>query len=238
MSSSNASDVSGGLLYVAIAKGKTIVASHANGTQNATAIATLILDKIDCEVESKQTFVHQKYQIHYIHTAPTGGIKGGLTYLAIGSEALGRRVPFACLFDVKRRFLETFETKEIVSAGQNEFSSFEPVIKDRMHAVMENGVDGADKAKEVQREIESVKDIMSQNIERVLERGERIDLLVDKSSHLSSSSLAFRKRSQAVKRQMWWQKTRTSALIGATVIFLIYLMVGMGCGLPAWGRCF
>lgn len=238
MSSSKANEAPAALLYVAIAKGRTIIVSHANGTQNASAIATLILDKIDFEVESKQTFVHQKYQIHYIHTAPTAGIKGGLTYLAIGTESLGRRVPFACLFDVKRRFLESYQSQEIASAGSNELSAFEPVIKDRMSAVLENGVDGADKAKEVQREIESVKDIMSQNIERVLERGERIDLLVDQSAHLQSSSLAFRKKSAAVKRQMWWQKTRTNALIGTTVVFLTYIMVGMGCGLPAFGRCF
>lgn len=239
MSSSKAlNEITAALFYVAIAKGKTIIASHADGTQNAAAIATLILDKINLAVESKQTFVHQKYQIHYIHTAPSNGIKDGLTYLAIGTEALGRRVPFACLFDIKRHFLDSFETSEIASAGANEFTAFEQVIQERMQAVLVNGVEGADKAREVQREIDSVKDIMSQNIERVLERGERIDLLVDKSAHLQSSSLAFRKKSAAVKRQMWWQKTRTNALIGTTVVVLTYIMIGMGCGLPAFGRCF
>lgn len=238
MASSSSNETGAALLYVAIAKGKTILASHSNGAQNASSIATLILDRIDLQIDSKQTFVHQKYQIHYIHTAPSHGVNGGLTFLAIGTEALGRRIPFACLFDIKHKFMETYSSNEIAAAGQSEFSSFETVMKERMTVLTESGVEGSDKAREVQREIESVKDIMSQNIERVLERGERIDLLVDKSSHLNSSSLAFRKRSQAVKRQMWWQKQRTTALIGLTIFFLIYLMVGIGCGLPAWGRCF
>lgn len=235
---SSSSESRGDLLYVAIAKGKTILASHTNGIQNAATIANLILDRIDLESDSKQTFVHQKYQIHYVHTAPFSGVSGGLTYLAIGTEALGRRIPFACLFDIKRKFLDNFTAAEISTAGLNEFSSFESTIQERMAAISEQGVEGSDKAREVQREIDSVKDIMTQNIERVLERGERIDILVDKSSHLNSSSLAFRKRSQAVKNQMWWQKQRTTALIGSTVIVLVYLMTGIGCGLPAWGRCF
>lgn len=236
------------LLYTAVAKGKTILTSYANGTQNASAIATLILDRIDLGVEAKQTFVHQKYQIHYIHSAPTPAIAGGLTFLAIGTESLGRRIPFACLFDVKRHFLETFSMEEISQAGLNEFTAFDSTLRTSMTLVLSHGTEGGtgaagvgaggDRAREVQREIDSVKDIMSQNIERVLERGERIDLLVDKSSHLGSSSLAFRKRSQAVKRQMWWQQTRTTALIGSVVLVLVYLMVGIGCGLPLWGRCF
>ena len=88
-----------------------------------------------------------------------------------------------------------------------------------------------------QHEIENVKGIMTENIERVLERGERIDLLVDKTDRLGVGARDFRMRSRGLKRRMWWKDVKLMVLLGVTVVFVVYLVVGMGCGLPGWGRC-
>jgi Synaptobrevin len=56
------------------------------------------------------------------------------------------------------------------------------------------------------------------NIERVLSRGERIELLVDKTDAMSSQARAFRKRSQALRRRMWWRNTKLIALIVFVVV--------------------
>lgn len=89
----------------------------------------------------------------------------------------------------------------------------------------------------VQGEIENVRGIMSQNIESLLERGERIDLLVDKTDRLGGSAHDFRVRSRNLRRQMWWKNTKLLALLTVVIVFLIYLFVGMGCGLPGWSKC-
>ena len=44
----------------------------------------------------------------------------------------------------------------------------------------------------------------TQNIEQVLERGERIDLLVDKTDRLGGSARDFRVRSRGLRRRMWY----------------------------------
>ena len=54
---------------------------------------------------------------------------------------------------------------------------FAPVLKQRMEYFNTNP--NADSIMKVQNQIESVKDIMIENIDRVLERGEKIELLVD-----------------------------------------------------------
>lgn len=82
------------------------------------------------------------------------------------------------------------------------------------------------------REIDDVKGIMTENIERVLERGERIDLLVDKTDRLGGSARDFRVRSRGLRRRMWWKNVKLMVLLVVVVIFLIYLFVGFGCGLP------
>lgn len=74
------------------------------------------------------------------------------------------------------------------------------------------------------REIEDVKGIMTKNIEGLLERGERIDLLVDKTDRLGGSAREFRVRSRGLKRKMWWKNVKLMALL-ATVLVLIVLAI-------------
>jgi len=41
-----------------------------------------------------------------------------------------------------------------------------------------------------------------------------------------------------LRRRMWWKNVKLMALLVLVGIMVLYLIVGMGCGLPAWGRCF
>jgi len=104
------------------------------------------------------------------------------------------------------------------------------------HGTTEAGQNDA--IRNVQREMDGVREIMTENIERVLERGERIDLLVDKTDRLGGNARDFRVRSRGLRRKMWWKNVKLMAMLAVVVIFLVYLLVGMGCGLPGWGRCF
>lgn len=89
----------------------------------------------------------------------------------------------------------------------------------------------------VQDEISNVQGIMSKNIESLLERGERIDLLVDKTDRLGGSAHDFRIRGKNLRRRLWWKNVRLMAMLTVVVIFLVYLFVGFGCGLPGWSKC-
>ena len=76
----------------------------------------------------------------------------------------------------------------------------------------------------VQQEIESVRDIMTQNIERVLERGERIDLLVDKTDRLGAGAHDFRVRSRGLRRRMWCKNVKLMVLLSFVVACYIFLL--------------
>jgi vesicle-associated membrane protein 7 len=63
-----------------------------------------------------------------------------------------------------------------------------------------------------QSELAQVKDIMVQNVEQILSRGERIELLVDKTDTMASQATAFRRGARTVRRQMWWKNKRVLGL--------------------------
>ena len=90
----------------------------------------------------------------------------------------------------------------------------------------------ADALRTAQREIDGVREIMTENIERVLERGEHMAVLVDKTGRLGDNARDFRVRSRTLKRRMWWKNVKLMVLLCLVVVFLIYLFVGFGCGLP------
>lgn len=49
---------------------------------------------------------------------------------------------------------------------------------------------------------------MIDNIEKVLNRGEKIDLLVGRTQDLSDSAQDFRYRSKKLKNTMWWRNVK------------------------------
>lgn len=86
-------------------------------------------------------------------------------------------------------------------------------------------------------EIEQVRNIMNKNIERTINRGERINLLVSKTSKLTNSSNSFRRRTVALKRKMWWSNVKFIILVGILVVVMLYFLIGIECGMPWYQNC-
>jgi vesicle-associated membrane protein 7 len=90
---------------------------------------------------------------------------------------------------------------------------------------IKSNTEGGDAIGNVRREIDDVRGIMTRNIEGLLERGERIDLLVDKTDRLGGSAREFRVRSTGLKRRMWWKNAKLMALLGLVVVLILVTVV-------------
>ncbi|KAF0415593.1 synaptobrevin domain-containing protein [Gigaspora margarita] len=215
------------LIYGLVARGSVILAEHTNNSGNFTQVTQAILEKIPPN-NSKLTYVYDRYLFHYI-------CEDGLTYMCMADDSFGRRVPFAFLQDIKERFLANYSRERINEAPTYGLNEFSKVISKQMDYFSSNPE--ADKLKKVHGEIEQVKDVMVHNIERVLERGERIELLVDKTDNLNQQAFAFKKRSTALRRSMWWKNTKLLFLIGFVTLFIVYFIISSFCGFPTWKGC-
>ena len=75
----------------------------------------------------------------------------------------------------------------------------------------------SDELSRAQNELNQVKDVMVHNVEQILSRGERIDLLVDKTDVMAGQATAFRRGARTVRSQMWWKNQKVlglSVLVG------------------------
>ncbi|PWA20779.1 hypothetical protein CCH79_00007384, partial [Gambusia affinis] len=99
-----------------------------------------------------------------------------------------------------------------------------------------------DKMKHVQSQVDEVIDVMQENISKVIERGERLDDLQDKSGEsqrhtfchipllvfaqsLSDHASAFSSRAKQLHRRMWWRDTKMKMIIALVVVALLLIII-------------
>ena len=229
------------LLYACIAYHNTILTEHASSAAvNTNQLATAILPKIKHTENQKLTLTQNQSHIHYIADAPPSNSDadslsgGGLTYLVVAKAELNRRIAFGFLVEIKKRFLGDYDAErtDFSSLPAYGAAAFNSQLKTLLVEYGTTKAGQNDAITNVQSEIDNVRGIMTENIERVLERGERIDLLVDKTDRLGGSASDFRVRSRGLRRRMWWKNVKLMVLLAVVVVFLTYLLVGFGCGLP------
>lgn len=86
-------------------------------------------------------------------------------------------------------------------------------------------------------EVDEVRQLMLDNINKLLSRGDKINLLVDQTDRLNTSSLVFQRRAQQIKRKMWFLKTKFILYICGGVLTVLYLFIGSQCGFPIFDHC-
>ncbi|KAI1776924.1 synaptobrevin [Hypoxylon cercidicola] len=218
------------LLYSCIAHNTTILSECTTSASSQTSsLASLILPKISHDSPQKLTYTHGSHHIHYISEAPSAHgsnpSAGGLTFLVIAESSLGRRVPFGYLFEIRKRFLDEFSASDFGDMPNYGAGSFNAELKGLMVEFGTTSGGRDDAISNVQREMDDVRGIMTRNIEGLLERGERIDLLVDKTDRLGGSAREFRVRSRGLKRQMWWKNVKLMALLIIVLVLIIVAIV-------------
>ena len=171
------------------------------------------------------SYVYDNYMFHYI-------VEEGLCFLCMSDELNKHRIPYAFLQDMKERFTASYgrmEPMQAIAFAYNE--DFSKVIQERMDYYNSDEADRTiDNIGAVKSQIDEVKGVMVQNIEKVLERGEKIELLVDKTDRLNQQAFRFESSSRSLRRAMYWRKMRCYVALGVAAVFLIFIASATLCG--------
>mmetsp|Transcript_5725 Transcript_5725/g.15032 ORF Transcript_5725/g.15032 Transcript_5725/m.15032 type:complete len:117 (+) Transcript_5725:547-897(+) len=99
------------------------------------------------------------------------------------------------------------------------------------------GSSGEPDVQAMQGQLGTIKNVMVDNIEKVLDRGEKISLLVDKSDNLHQQAFKFSKASTHFKRQMWLRNMKLYGMLGGIALLVVYLVSASACGGLALRGC-
>ncbi|GBP91510.1 Vesicle-associated membrane protein 1 [Eumeta japonica] len=74
--------------------------------------------------------------------------------------------------------------------------------------------------------VNEVTDIMRINVEKILERDQRLTDLDDRAQVLQNRALDFNQQATRIKRKYWWKNLKMMLIIGAVgLVFLILIIV-------------
>jgi len=204
------------IIAALISRGSVVLAEYSPPGTNFPSIARRLAAQIPSTPDSKNSYNYEQHNFNYL-------VESGLTYICMTDQEMKLRVPYAFLYDINNRFKSTYREKVSTATSLAMNDTFSRVIRDRIEFFSNDR--NADKISKVKGEIEDAKTIMVKNIDKVLERGEKIEMLVSKTEDLNQQSQTFKKKSTQLKRKMCWQNTRLCCILIIVVTAIVLALV-------------
>ncbi|OWF54943.1 Vesicle-associated membrane protein 727 [Mizuhopecten yessoensis] len=82
-----------------------------------------------------------------------------------------------------------------------------------------------DKLDQTNKQVKEVTGLLKENVERVLDRGEKIDRLQERSEDLESNAINFQSSSRRLRKKMWCKNCKMNCIIAAVVFGIIAVIV-------------
>ncbi|KAL5491956.1 hypothetical protein EMCRGX_G017336 [Ephydatia muelleri] len=87
------------------------------------------------------------------------------------------------------------------------------------------------KVEHMRTQTDEVKGLLTQNIEKVIQRGDRLDQLEDRADKLMHDSGRFHSGARRLKSKLWWQNTKLWIIL-IIIVLVILLIVGASIAIP------
>jgi len=86
------------------------------------------------------------------------------------------------------------------------------------------------KIQNIRNDIEIVKKSMMNNIDQVVERGENLEVLINKSDSLNQNSYRFNNQAKVLRKKLCRRNFLKGILVLIVILLIIYIIIGSTCG--------
>jgi vesicle-associated membrane protein 7 len=211
------------IFHALIARGTTVLAEYTPRTGNFPTVTRTVLTRLGAR-DTKASYAYDGCIFNVL-------IDDGIVYMCLTDESdKHRRIAFAYLEDVKTKFRADYGERVHSAIAFSMNSEFQRYLHSRMDHF--NDEKESDAFGRVNARLEQVKGVMVENIDKVLQRGEKIELLVDKSDALQRTAHRFKRDARTLERHMWWKNVKIWLFIILLLLVVAYIIVGATCG---WG---
>ncbi|KEH22818.1 synaptobrevin-like protein [Medicago truncatula] len=131
----------------------------------------------------------------------------------------------AFLDRIKEDFTKRYGGGKAATATSKSLNKeFGPKLKEHMQYCVEHPEEVSKLAK-VKAQVSQVQDVMLENIDQVLNRQVKIDVLMDKTDNLRDQAQVFRREGGQLRRKMWFQNMKIKLIVLAIIIVIILIIV-------------
>jgi Synaptobrevin/VAMP-like protein len=194
--------------------------SLASGNFQVTALR--LLEKMKAEEDTSKVYEYENEYKFYYHN------KEGISVLCMADNKFSNIKAFDFLFEIREKVLKTYGSQVKEAIGFSIKRHFNKEIEEIM--IKYNKEKDDSKIGIVIKNVQVVKEIMVQNIDKIIDRGEKIEILVEKSNELQNNAVVFSKTSNQVKRHFLCKNIKLSLIIGLILVGIVFFIVVLCCG--------
>jgi len=220
----------GSIIYTVVARGDSVLAEYASMAGNFPSITIDILKRLAKDSFNSRKASYSYDESYHFHIM----IESGLIFLCMCDNIFAARRAFAYLVDIRNLFLSEYQGRWEYAVA-HEMDRFGKVIESRSNYFSKDA--NSDNLTALQMEIDITKNIVTENIEKIIERGEHIEMLVERTNALSNESFQFKNKSTELKSRLWFRNIKIWLLIGCLICVAIFLIVWFACGFPNFNKC-
>ena len=202
------------ILHVLISIEDSVKCEYTEYQGNFIMLARQILQKVN--PNTRQTIQYDSYQYHYIN-------ENNITYLCTTSN-FPEDITFAFLLEVKRQFLEQHNYEDIIKEQSYSFENFQNNLKnilDYYNQCPQKTLSG-----EIIKNLVDAKSIAIENVEKLIDRDQKLNITVQKSDNLYEQSKNINTLANSIKNQKKASKIRNMRLlIGGAIILVIFIFI-------------
>ncbi|XP_067941717.1 vesicle-associated membrane protein 7-like [Watersipora subatra] len=212
-----------GVLYCSVSRGPTILCSSQRDTGgNFDAAAESMLQNIKTSTNSHTSYNGSEHYLFHVL------VQGGIVYLCATSTDYRKSRAFDFLNEILQKFTGGSLIARSGYANYMELQQdFSNVLAMKMSQFSKPDTDNIAR---LRAQVDDVKGVMTENIEKVMERGEKLDDLIDKTTDLEVSANTFRRTTRAVARKYWWQNMKMKIIIAVVIIVILVVIALIICG--------
>ena len=155
-----------------------------------------------------------RYRIHYL-------IDGNITILLLDEE-LSNKDAFSFLNDVNED-IKKIDDNEILIANANQFPKGAEILRKQLNYY--NGHPITTLSGKIIDELNLAKNIVIENIEKVIKRDNVMEIIANKSDNLKEYSINLNNYADSVRRYEISKNNRFRFFIGVIVVIVIFLLI-------------
>jgi vesicle-associated membrane protein 7 len=210
------------IIYSLISRGTQVLADYTlpQHSGNFSQISRVLLKKLDIEHENRLSYLYDEFVFHFI-------TKDSYVFLCMTDRGFLRYHAFQYLGDIQAQFYSLFLSRAATARAYALNAECSPILRQFIEKYNDNKTD--EKMSKIREDLSTVKDTMIKNIDRVLERGEKIELLVEKVEQMDNHALKFEKKSKEVKRRFQWKNIRLTLFIVVLILVIAYVLLMVFC---------
>lgn len=208
-------------VYARLSDGLVLASHKGRATDAAKDTAKKVLESGNLKPNAQLT-VTVTPEIGTLHLAA-----GDVDVVAvITATEYPRRAAFKLLDEIRGQVSEAAISAEDLAGATKEgaLKSLLPFLRDA--CLRYEDLAEVDKLTAVGAQVDEVKATMEGNINRMLDNAETVGAVEDKSEALRAGAQQFQRRSDNVRRMMWWRLVKLKIIFGTLVICILgYIIV-------------